>query len=258
MIALGRRSAAEATKLAVQTVDGPYGMSWWMSAGTDKALSPTIFLVEQPANSVVPPHFHMQNQFQLFIGGSGSIGDHALGPVVIHYAGAYTAYGPIAAGDKGLQYLTIRAVNDQGAILLADAKGRYPKGPKRGAQAGPLVPSNAWQLAALTQETVETVIPQADSGLAARRILLPPTAALTAIDPGEAQGTFIVVLSGSLHHGADELARWESIFVSADEAFPTLVGGRDGADVVALSTPRKSVHYAATDDAMRDLVVNGG
>ena len=36
---------------------------------------PQGFLVEQPPGSVTPPHFHEVDQFQVFVGGDGRIGN---------------------------------------------------------------------------------------------------------------------------------------------------------------------------------------
>lgn len=81
-----------------------------MASGCDPARSPTVALIEQPAGFEFMPHFHRHNQFQVFVGGSGSIGRHALAPVVVHCAGAYTDYGPRVAGPEGIQYFTLRPV----------------------------------------------------------------------------------------------------------------------------------------------------
>lgn len=76
---------------------------------------PMAYLVEQAAGAVVDPHFHEVDQFQLFTQGSGRIGTHRVDGVTVHYAGAYSPYGPIAAGSQGLSYLTLRRQWDSGA-----------------------------------------------------------------------------------------------------------------------------------------------
>src|SRR3954464_12357154 len=70
-----------------------------------EAVYPMAFLVEQPPGSVVQTHFHEANQFQLVVGGSGTLGKHAVQPIAVHYSNAFSAYGPITAGEEGLQYL---------------------------------------------------------------------------------------------------------------------------------------------------------
>ena len=85
--------------------------------GTDTSYrdTPQALLVEQTPNSVVPPHFHGIDQFQGVVNGSGMLGKHRVAPVCIHYANAYTGYGPINAGDDGIYYFTLRAQSEPGA-----------------------------------------------------------------------------------------------------------------------------------------------
>ena len=58
-----------------------------METGSDPLLSPTVFLAEQPPDCEPLPHFHRQNQFQLFVEGSGLIGKEQIRPMTIHSAG---------------------------------------------------------------------------------------------------------------------------------------------------------------------------
>jgi len=70
--------------------------------------APQAFLVQTPPGGVIAPHFHGSNQFQLFIGGSGQFGRHDIAVGSVHYADAYTPYGPIVSGAGGLDFLTLR------------------------------------------------------------------------------------------------------------------------------------------------------
>ncbi len=105
-----------------------------MASGCGPARSPTVALIEQPVGFEFMPHFRRHNQFQVFVGGSGSIGRHALAPVVVHCAGAYTDYGPRVAGPGGIQYFTLRPVCESGFIPLAQRQQRMIASPKRHAQ----------------------------------------------------------------------------------------------------------------------------
>ena len=51
---------------------------------------------------MVPQHFHHVDQFQVIVAGGGRLGTHGVEPLAVHYAGAYTAYGPIVAGAQGV------------------------------------------------------------------------------------------------------------------------------------------------------------
>jgi len=82
---------------------------------------PMAYLVEQAPDALVDPHFHEVDQFQLFIAGGGRIGTHKLDGVAVHYAGAHTPYGPIAAGPEGVNYITLRCRWDRGAQWMPGA-----------------------------------------------------------------------------------------------------------------------------------------
>ena len=92
---------------------------------------PQGFLVEQPPGSVTPPHFHETDQFQVFVGGSGRMGKQQANPVAVHYAGGHTPYGPIAAGNDGVQYFTLRRRWDPGAKYMPASRDRLRRGPRR-------------------------------------------------------------------------------------------------------------------------------
>ena len=81
MIVLGSAKRAEETRHCRTLATGfSFHRSEWLESGRDGAMSPTVFLVEQPPHSVLDPHFHAQNQFQVVKQGSGTLGPHAVGP----------------------------------------------------------------------------------------------------------------------------------------------------------------------------------
>jgi hypothetical protein len=47
----------------------------------EDAVAPQAFLVEQDPGTVIEPHFHLENEFQVMVGGSGSLGRHVVEPV---------------------------------------------------------------------------------------------------------------------------------------------------------------------------------
>ena len=95
MIVVGTRTHGQGRRRPIPVMGVTFHKSEWMECGDDPKLSPTAFLVEQPPDYALAPHFHRENQFQLFVEGSGTIGRDALGAVTVHYAGAYTGYGPL-------------------------------------------------------------------------------------------------------------------------------------------------------------------
>ena len=84
--------------------------------------TPQALLVEQSAGSKIPAHFHGIDQYQVVVKGGGQLGKHAVGPVCIHYAAAYTGYGPLHAEQDGLFYFTLRAQSEPGAFFFPEGR----------------------------------------------------------------------------------------------------------------------------------------
>ncbi len=242
MIAIGTRAQADRRRRPIPVDDTTFFKGEWMDCGQDPASSPTVFLAEQPANYRLVPHFHRQNQFQLFVAGSGSLGPQQLDPVTVHYAGAYTGYGPVLSGPEGLQYFTIRPVFDTGIIPATEAREKMVRGPKRHAQA---VLGPAWtqdRLASLQQvEHSYAIAP--DRGLAVQQVRLPPGAAWPLHAASGSVGQFVFVLSGSADIAGETLGLWESAFVGAQDAAGARAGAT-GAELVALHCPPTEPEYA--------------
>nr|MBF0681911.1 hypothetical protein [Pseudomonas sp.] len=133
MIFIGTEERGTRTRSAKQSPTGQYYKSEWMDSGQDPILSPTVFLIEMAPGTVAGTHFHRNNQFQVFVKGTGSIGKHELGPGAVHYAGAYTGYGPLTAGPEGLWYFTMRPVFESGALYIPQFRDQMVPGPKRSA-----------------------------------------------------------------------------------------------------------------------------
>lgn len=243
MIAAGRKSVAESSRRSFAVGDDTYHKAEWMMSGEDPALSPTIFMIEQPANSTLVAHFHRQNQFQLFVDGSGSIGRYELAPVTVHYAGAYTAYGPLLAGPRGLKYFTIRPVFESGGFAMPESHAQMRRGPRRHAQSEPIDVMSETRLKALSGPEDQVLIPVGADGMGAILTRLPPGASVAPTLLGQAESLFIVVLSGVMHHAGEELGRWESLFLNAGECFPELTAGPEGVEFVTLLTPAKNAAY---------------
>lgn len=245
MIAFGRRETSQATRRDLQLRDGHVGAkSEWMDTGKDSRLSPTVFLIEQPPNATISAHFHHNNQFQVFVAGSGKIGARTLEPVTVHYAGAYTGYGPLVAGDEGLQYFTIRTVYETGAIRVADSEGRWPKGPRRHATSKPVELFDDLRLRTLSAPATTVVLPVAEDGLASSTVALPPGGSMPPVDIGVGEGVFLLVLAGDVVADGQQLDRHESLYVSNGEPFPAIIAGDGGAQLVAMIPPKRDPAYS--------------
>jgi len=217
------------------------GTGYWRSdlilSSESDSPAPQAFLIQQDPNTVIRPHFHVQDQFQVVAEGSGTLGRHAVASINVHYASRHTGYGPITAGSRGLSYFTFRAVTTPYAYFLPESRDQMQTVPKRNLLGHPVTLSGAAMLCARTEVTVETIIePQLD-GVAAWLLRLPPNATL--VPPGHAKGAdrFYLVGEGVMVARSKRLPRFATSFVSADERDFALVAEEDGLEVLALQFP---------------------
>jgi len=186
---------------------------------------------------LLAPHFHEENQFQVFVEGSGSIGPHPIVPVMVHYAGAYTGYGPVMSGPNGLKYFTIRPEFDAGHLPIADARGLNPRGPKVHAQG--YVPGGVAIQDKIGHDLA--LFPPPTAGVHANAIWLPAMATeFFDAPPRNGGGMFYFVVEGSVQSGSTILDRWECVFT--DEPIE-LIAGLHGALLLALGTAARDSQY---------------
>src|SRR5271154_6867468 len=97
--------AEEVRPVGVKSGRALYYFGEWHSA----ARGPQGFLNESGAGSQIRPHFHHENQFQVFFGSRGATFQRrAIPRLLLHYSEAGTAYGPISSGDETLNFFTLR------------------------------------------------------------------------------------------------------------------------------------------------------
>jgi hypothetical protein len=202
-------------------------------------LFPVAFLVEKEPGSIVRPHFHQAEQFQIVVGGGGKFGVHEVDGIVVHYTGPYTAYGPLVASDKGLDWFTLRNGWDPGARYMPAERQSLREGrakfPHREATAEVRQVLTEAELARLSGSTEEAILPAADDGVAAWRYRLAPGATLTGAEPGLGGGQFWVILSGSMTAIEDKLLPVKScVFVPPEDPALTPVAGPMGAEILCM------------------------
>lgn len=208
---------------------------------------PQGFLVYQPPNSVTPPHFHETNQFQVFVDGSGWMGKRAAAPLTVQYVNAHTPYGPIEAGDDGVHYFTLRQRWDPGAKYMPASRDRLVKGNQRMCIVGNIPISTDDERMARSEAASDGIIaPEAD-GLAAHICRVGPNHVIDLPDPALGGGLYLIVASGSVLHGADELDRWSTFYVTPDERAPELRAGQSGLDLLVLQFPRATQQQSSAN-----------
>ena len=199
---------------------------------------PQGFLVHQPPNSVTPPHFHETNQFQVFVGGSGWMGKRAAAPLTVQYVNAHTPYGPIEAGEDGVHYFTLRQRWDPGAKYMPASRDRLVKGNQRTRLVGNISVSTDVERMARSEAISDEIFASESDGLAARICRVGPSQAIDLPDPAQGGGLYLIIAGGSVVHGAVELDKWSTVYVTADENKPALGSGQSGVDLLVLQFPR--------------------
>jgi hypothetical protein len=248
-------ASAETARVNRRRGSAPDGVTFWhtlylgttrynMAPGTpDPAadeLFPTAFLVEQDPGSTAQAHYHRQDQFQLVVGGHGTMGLHEIRPVTVHFTGAHTAYGPIKASpDEGVWYFTLRNGFDPGARFMTIPENRAALRTiacrtHREAVAGPLATPTA---------PSQTLLGPDPDGMTAWRYRLAPGEAVTGPNPAEGRGQYWVVIDGSLEYNGEPLAKMSCAFVYPDDPAFRSAAGRDGAEVVAMQFPRRAIAH---------------
>lgn len=243
-MAVFSRTAAVLQERKPVVVEGDtYFKSDWMDIGRDPVFSPTVFLVEQAPNVSLRTHFHRQNQFQVFVRGAGRLGPHDVSALTVHYAGVYTGYGPLVAGEQGLAYFTLRPVWETGSFTMKDHPQEMKRGPKRALHSTPVKPAEAAQLAALSEVKVMDLIPPQPDGVAASLFSLPPGRVLALPASSGHAGQFYLVVTGSARAGEWRLGPWETVFIACGETPPALAAGAEGAQLACLQFPPKAKEY---------------
>jgi len=174
---------------------------------------PMAFLVEQDPQAVVGAHYHQADQFQVMIGGNGRLGHHDVASGDVHFAGAWSAYGPLAAGTSGLTYFTLRNGWDPGA--------RYRE-----------FPDNRATLRALPRRHRE----QVGSIEGTHNYALTQGERIAGPDPSLSAGQFWLVLSGTLQCDQRTLPQRSCVFLHPHDP-PFSAHATETASVLLLQFP---------------------
>jgi hypothetical protein len=209
--------------------------------GGDVKQGPTCFLVEQAPNSIVEPHFHQADQFQVFVAGEGVLGKHKIAPVVVHYVNAYTPYGPIKALSDGVHYFTLRNGYDPGARFLPGAIKDLPRVARRHVTSKPCPLGRDPGSSGI--EWINLFEGEA-GGLAAYHVRIADGRPLSTAGDRAAGDEFWLVLRGSLEFGTKPLPAYACLHRSAHEERPVAHAGPQGAELVVLQFPVTDTHPA--------------
>ncbi len=206
---------------------------------------PMAFLVEQDPTTVVLPHWHQADQFQVVVDGEARMGTHDVSGIAVHFTSRFSAYGPIVASEKGVHYFTLRNGYDPGAKYMPGARAELKDrrtSPHREAVVDPRPRASPADLAAVTAATCTEVMPMEADGLGTWRYRLPPGAALTGPDPAGGRGQTWLVLAGAMSRDAapeERLGTFGCLFVYPEDPALALRAGPEGAELLCMQYPRR-------------------
>ncbi|MBH67854.1 MAG: hypothetical protein CMM58_05830 [Rhodospirillaceae bacterium] len=195
---------------------------------------PQGFLVEQPPNSVTPPHFHDHEQFQVFVGGSAYMGKQAAHPLSLHYVKGYTPYGPITAGSDGVKYFTLRAGWDSGAKYMPGSRDLLKKERRKHRMSVDVKIPSMDDLNLLAQPKQIDVMAVDKDGMGAYIFAIPEGVRVTLDTPSPAGGQYGIVVAGIAIFDKEELFELSGLFRFRGEPSLEVTGGQGGAAILLM------------------------
>jgi hypothetical protein len=226
--------------------EGPFrGIADYLfESAIGEPLEPQSLIARQAPGWVLPVHFHMQHQFQVVLRGSGRLGKHVLTPGTVHYTSPQSAYGPIVAGDEGLDYFTLRVLTDKGAWYLPDARPFMRAG---------LFKEQLWGCLPSSADTFSwrTLIPLRDDGLGAWAHTGDLGRSIALSEPTSDAGRFSVVIRGRFHTNGIVLGEGGCVYSGPLDQAPVFTALEEKSELVVVQFP----DHAVRNDVPPDLQV---
>ena len=185
-------------------------------------------------------HFHVNDQFQVVVRGSGKLGGHQLSPYSVHFSRAYTPYGPLSADAGGLAFIAMRSHFDPGAQRLPAELNQLKR----------VLDRRPWQI------TCQATIPASSSGapdsllqpiagmedeqgLAGYTLSMKPNSKIHAPDATQGDGQYLVVVKGSVWHDSREHKAFALVFVYPKEEPFEIHASAQGLEALVLNFPQR-------------------
>ncbi|MFN7091375.1 MAG: hypothetical protein ACK4P4_12545 [Allorhizobium sp.] len=199
------------------------------------------FRIDMSSDMVLESHFHIVDQFQIFMAGSGTIGRDQAHMITAHYADHHTGYGPLVAGTQGMSYLTLRSKTDAGLVKLSepDVRDRLKPTKRRHRVSSAVTLSIPPVLKHLEEVKVETVMEEklGDEGMTVKVYRMGAGHETPAPLTEGTGGYYIIVMNGSLIIAGTELRPWSLLFVRHTDAPPMMKAGEEGLEAMVSVFP---------------------
>ena len=205
-------------------------VTFWR-AGSKQPHDPVAFLVRMFSNGGA--HYHGADEFQVVVEGRGKLGRHEMKPVAVHFARAYTPYGPLFPDEKeGWGFLTLRVrLNPAGTQRIPAAIEKLKQIPNR----------KPWQanVNVSFEKTGLNDVPELtqDNGLFVQTLNLAAGESAACRAPTGGDGQYVVITKGSLVHEGREHRALALVFLRHDEGAYTAKAGPSGLEGIVLNFP---------------------
>jgi len=208
---------------------------------------PMAFLAQYDPGERSCTHYHQVDQFQILVKGKGQFGRHAVAPYYVHFARAYTPYGPLNADEKtGWTFMTLRAQFDPGAQRLPGALGKLKESNRKPWQVTVPASFPARGTGIAVQDVAEV---SDDQGLFVKTLTMAPGASMTAPAAAGGSGQYVIAVGGSLVHEGKERKAITVVFVKPDEPAFRIQAGPQGLEALILNFPRVGERAPETQTA---------
>ncbi len=207
----------------------------FFSASRDHPDGPTAFIGQYNPGGKFSAHFHTVDQFQIIIDGEGRFGRHDVGMYFVHFARAFTPYGPLSA-DKGWSFLSLCSHYDAGGQDLATSYDKLKQMPDRDPwQASEIVTFEEQPKGASVQEVQPF---KDDRGLSVQSLNMAPNSRSTTTDPALGDGLFVAVLKGGLMAESKLHPALTVVYLTPDERAFDIHAGPEGLQGLVLNLPK--------------------
>ncbi len=243
------RSGADALANRYEVLSPGSGSKHWgttffgVRVSTETKPGPQATMSELATNETIQPHFHGVTMYQLFIAGSGTIGNRGqqLQPLTIQFKDHHTAYGPIVSGDQGLTFVALRMYSAHSKPVYLKEEGYRDalRPSKRRNLTSEPIPLSTEPVLQNRREALWQTLLQADDGMHAQVVRLGANMSVQAPDPRIAGGYYIFVANGNLVHDKAVLPLWSMVVVENNESEYTIQAGDKGLEALVLQYPNE-------------------
>jgi hypothetical protein len=188
-------------------------------------------------NRTLGAHFHPVDQFQILFGREGSLYQrHEIPPLMVHYADAYTTYGPLRGEDQPLRFFTLRAKpTTVTAFMPADRELLVYKG-KRSMHVDPTEVDSRSTSDAMDVVTT-TLIAEDVDGISAGQITAQPGASIVLPDTYDSNGQYLFVANGSIVFNGRDFGTESLGWIGPAESGQVIHAGDQGCECLLTRFP---------------------